>query len=147
MNSTFKRNATFNDIINLKNEKNEYIITVDVPLLITFSELRMYFEYTLNEMKYINVYNPFDLINISDFFETKKNVSEILCASLKYSGNKTEYLTSHVNKFIRNKELTTESILLNYSLLKINLEQSKLYIVNKNKIKEYSYKDYIQLNN
>lgn len=149
MNTTFKKNVTFNDIMNLKNENNEYIITIDIPLLITFSELRIYFEYTINEMKYINVYTPHDLINLSDFFESKKKTPEILCASLKYSNNnsKTEYLTTHINKFIKNKEITTESILLNYSPLKINLEQSKLYIVNKNKIKEYSYKDYIQLNN
>ena len=62
---------------------------------------------------------------------------------MKYGKNKTEYLTLHYNKFIRNQniDLTPELLLLNYTSLNENLKDSKLYIIKKNEIKEYSYTD------
>jgi hypothetical protein len=147
LNDIFKTQdcLSFSEFIELKDSENSYIVTLDIPLLMSIGDIYLYIDYTLNNKKYTNIYTPIDFIKLTDFTEPKKTIN-VLSASLKYNNNKTEYMTLHLNKFLRNNiKLTPELLLLHYEPLKnINLKQSKMYIITKI-IKEYSYTEQLQL--
>jgi hypothetical protein len=135
------------ELLDLKDSKGQYFITLDIPLLNDIFDFYIFINYKVDNKNYINIYTENDIIDPSDlysqhFFNIKE---EVIATSLKYGKNKTEYLTLHYNKFIRNQniELTPELLLLNYTSLNENLKDSKLYIIKKNEIKEYSYTDFI----
>jgi hypothetical protein len=102
-----KEEYSFLELMETKNEVDEYIVTLDLQYLKTLGDLYLYFNYTYENRKYINVYSEYSIINNSDFISPKEYIPDILSVSLKYSNNKTEYLTIHANKFLRNEMVIT----------------------------------------
>jgi len=138
-----KEEYSFLELMETKNKIGEYIVTLDLQYLKTLGNLYLYLNYTYENRKYINVYSEYSIIKNSDFISSKEYVPDILSVSLKYNNNKTEYLTIHTNKFLRNETIITpEILLLNYEPLEsINLEDSKLFIVNTDGISKFLYKE------
>jgi len=138
-----KEEYSFLELMEIKDKVGEYIVTPDLQYLKTLGDLYLYLNYTYENRKYINVYSEYSIIKNSDFISSKEYVPDILSVSLKYNNNKTEYLTIHTNKFLRNETIITpEILLLNYEPLEsINLEDSKLFIVNTDGISKFLYKE------
>ena len=136
------------ELLDLKDSKGQYFITLDIPFLNDIFDFYIFINYKVDNKNYINIYTENDIIDPSDLYSQQffNKKEEVIATSLKYGKNKTEYLTLHYNKFIRNQniELTPELLLLNYTSINENLKDSKLYIIYKEGIKEYSYTDILK---
>lgn len=131
----------------INNNISDFIVTVDHKLLKKFSDIYLYFHYSLDNKSYINIYSEKNTIKLTDFKIPNNNdyFNKIVCCTLKQNNKeKTHYVTKHVKKFINNNintKITPELIFMDYPELNINIIKSILYIIHDKYINEYSYND------
>jgi hypothetical protein len=130
------------DLFELK-DKDENIISLDIPFFETFGKVYIYFTYFVDSQKFINVYSSSMTISKNDFIPKIIENKNILCASLKYK-DKTEYISNYLKLFYNNDVITPELILMNYDKLDIPIEETKLIIIKDKLIKEYAYNEVIE---
>ena len=137
------KDYTFTELMNMRNNKGEYLVTLDIPFLKSLGDIYLFIPYYYNDREYINVYSEYSLINNVDFTIPFEPNRQALSVSLKFKDNKTEYIKEYYNKFLRNDTLTLELLLLYYPKDVHNITETKMYTINPNGINEYSYNDNI----
>lgn len=147
LNTFFIKNdsISINDFYELKDDKDDNVLTLDIPLFEVFSDISLFVEYYYSNQKFINVYtNDIDILK-SDFIKSECPLfQDILCSSIKIK-NKNEYITSYLKLFVNNKRtvLTPELLLLNYDKIDFDLKQIKQVMIANKNISTYSYNDQI----
>jgi len=136
LNNIGEFNISFKDFFDIKNIKNnnEYYITLDIPFFESFGDVYLYITYSINDKKYINVYNKQDLIKTDDFTELdtvyKDFFDTIIAARTEFSNGRIEYLTRYLKMFVNNTKLLTPEILLNnYDKIDNDLENKTIDII------------------
>jgi hypothetical protein len=120
-----------------------YLHNFEYSVLQTIGNVYMYITYKAGDRKLINVYGEEDIIHFNDFVEDPRcelnKYSDIICATISYSPDKTEYITKYFKMFFNNNSnITPEIMLLNYDQLNTNLLNCKMIIVQPNGIKKHS---------
>jgi hypothetical protein len=120
------RSIPFEDIINLKNNDSEYLISLDLSFFKQLGEVFLYFYYSIDNKNCINVYGENDTLLLDDFIIQENNPSKdffdnLICATLKTNKVKGEYITNYLKMFFNNKNnLTPEAIFYNYDKIPFN---------------------------
>ncbi len=99
---------------------DDYLETTDIDISFfkIFSKLYVYVSYFCDNIEYINVYQPSDTINNSDFTVMETQLStkyqSLMCAQFIYQ-EKPVYITKYFKMFLNNKTTVTPEILLMYN--------------------------------
>jgi hypothetical protein len=106
-------------------------------------EVYLYFTYLDDSRKFINFYADNDIINTRSFevnYDLK--FKNMICATVTFN-SKIEYITKYFKMFLNNKNLTLETLLLDYDNLNVNLLNTELLITYQTSNEKYSITDKI----
>jgi hypothetical protein len=119
-------NLSFDQIIDLKNNSDEHLVSIDLPFFKKLGKVCIYVYYSIDSKKLINVYEENDNLSLDDFTiqestPLKECLNKLICASLKSNSVKNEYVTTYLRMFVNNKNVVTpELIFYNYDKIPFN---------------------------
>jgi hypothetical protein len=123
-------------LLNVSDVNNDFIIIQDIPYFQSIGDIYLYFEYYINNVKYVNVYTNDDIINYNDFLTVNEQDNPIISAYIESSQGFT-YLTNYLKMFENNKyDIKYELILFYYDHIDIPLDDIKINCMYKKSIIE-----------
>lgn len=129
---------TFEDLFKITDD-DDYMISLDLPFFKNLGDVYIYINYTINDKKYINIYQPGDTVKKSDFILNKTPFAKnFITGHIKYKHQNTDvikykYITDYIKCYLNcPTKITPELIFLNYDNLNLDLSKIKTVIVNKN---------------
>ena len=92
------------------------ITGLDIEFFKSFSDLFIYIHYFNENKEYINVYTSGSIIKHTDFEINESRYKSVICAIFRLRETDI-YITSYFKKFLNNRSLKTEHLLLYYDNL------------------------------
>ena len=112
LNYEIEYSYSFDELLNVCDVNNDFIIIQDIPYFQSIGDIYLYFEYYINNRKYINVYNSNNIIDYRDFLVVKNIDNPLIKAYIEKSHGIN--LTNELRMFENNKYQTNYEMVLNY---------------------------------